>query len=123
MALMSCGSVNVYGLALGPNEGFSQSYFRPDSDDDLDAEDDNRRNTEVQMLRKREQTEWKALSAMNFAGLITFRDKCVENCHVSRARCEQCMKKQEKVVSGEIEDDSDSEESEGDEDEENAARR
>jgi hypothetical protein len=33
------------------------------------------------------------------------------------------MKKQEKVVSGEIEDDSDSEESEGDEDEENAARR
>ena len=56
------------------------------------------------MLRKREQTEWKALSAMNSAGLITFRDKCVENCHVSRSRCGQCMKKQEKVVTGEIDE-------------------
>ena len=56
------------------------------------------------MLRKREQTEWKALSAMNSAGLITFRDKCVENCHVSRSRCGQCMKKQEKVFTGEIDE-------------------
>jgi hypothetical protein len=56
------------------------------------------------MLRRREQTEWKALSAMNSAGLITFRDKCVENCHVSRSRCGQCMKKQEKVVTGEIDE-------------------
>ena len=36
MALMSCGTVNVYGFSLGPNEGFSQSYYRPDSDEDLD---------------------------------------------------------------------------------------
>ena len=93
MALMSCGTVNVYGFSLGPNEGFSQSYYRPDSDEDLDADDDSSRNAEAQMLRKREQTEWKALSAMNGAGLITFRDKCVENCHVSRSRCGQCMKK------------------------------
>ena len=104
MALMSCGTVNVYGFSLGPNEGFSQSYYRPDSDEDLDAYDDSSRNAEVQMLRKREQTEWKALSAMNSAGLITFRDKCVENCHVSRSRCGQCMKKQEKVVTGEIDE-------------------
>ena len=104
MALMSCGTVNVYGFSLGPNEGFSQSYYRPDSDEDLDADDDSSRNAEVQMLRKREQTEWKALSAMNSAGLITFRDKCVENCHVSRSRCGQCMKKQEKVVTGEIDE-------------------
>ena len=41
---------------------------------------------------------------MNSAGLITFRDKCVENCHVSRSRCGQCMKKQEKVVTGEIDE-------------------
>ena len=63
------------------------------------------------MLRKREQTEWKALSAMNSAGLITFRDKCVENCHVSRSRCGQCMKKQEKVVTGEIDEVEDFDES------------
>ena len=68
------------------------------------------------MLRKREQTEWKALSAMNGAGLITFRDKCVENCHVSRSHCGQCMKKQEKVITGEVDDDDDVENSSSNDD-------
>ena len=84
MALMSWKYSERVWFFSRINEGFSQSYYRPDSDEDLDADDDSSRNAEVQMLRKREQTEWKALSAMNSAGLITFRDKCVENCHVSR---------------------------------------
>jgi len=121
MALMSCGTVNVYGFSLGPNEGFSQSYYRPDSDEDLDADDDSSRNAEAQMLRKREQTEWKALSAMNGAGLITFRDKCVENCHVSRSRCGQCMKKQEKVITGEVDDVDDGDENSGSNDDEDGS--
>jgi hypothetical protein len=73
------------------------------------------------MLRKREQTEWKALSAMNGAGLITFRDKCVENCHVSRSRCGQCMKKQEKVITGEVDDVDDGDENSGSNDDEDGS--
>ena len=101
-------------FSLGRTESFSQSYYRPDSDEDLAP-------TMIAVETPRfkcfvnEQTEWKALSAMNGAGLITFRDKCVENCHVVD-RCGQCMKKQEKVVAGEIDEVEDGENSTSDDD-------
>ena len=71
------------------------------------------------MLRKREQTEV-GTSAMNGAGLITFRDKCVEN-WLSRSRCGPMHEKTEKVITGEVDDVDDGDENSGSNDDEDGS--
>lgn len=85
-ALMSCRSVDVYGFAAGPSEGYAHHYWSG-----VDATTFN---------AGRDLKEWHAIRALASLGLVRLRDSCVEECHAGRQHCAACANRLEQEREG-----------------------
>uniref|UniRef100_A0A6T7WP01 EGF-like domain-containing protein n=1 Tax=Pyramimonas obovata TaxID=1411642 RepID=A0A6T7WP01_9CHLO len=80
IALHKCAKVELYGFQVHPRHGVQYHYY---SEADAPANEG------------RDDVEWLAVKALVSAGLVSFGEPCIIECHTSELWCENCQKELE----------------------------
>jgi len=77
MAMHKCAKVDLYGFQVHPRHGVQYHYYN---------------QADTPANEGRDDVEWLAIKAMVSAGLVTFGEPCIVECHTSELWCENCQK-------------------------------
>lgn len=75
LALHTCAEVKLYGFHASFRHGSRHHYF----------------NTETPSNERRDESEFNMLKAMSDAGMLSFAEPCIIECHMDQSECNRCI--------------------------------